>query len=847
MPGPWEKYKAPAAAGPWVAYSTPGSGPKPPSGFATPGAERVAPIAGGPDDLGYIARKESLTIGIQAAATRGNQANSAGLERQNIIFRNAQELATERAKRGLGPTSEQAFGNATTLRKELDSQPAVKAYKGAIGSYASAMQAADTPAGDLNVVYAYAKTLDPDSVVREGEQASVAGLGSIGEQVVGRLRQQFDGQGRLAPALRRSIIREMSVRVGDYNKGYNAERARYRNLAQKEGVRPDAVVGQHLGDAYAKIENRYWRGDENRGPQAQQQEQAANAALAALGLPTAQNEGGAEPASGNPSASSPSPAPMSPMDFQSRLQQMLQDQRPQSEILQFVQQNGSALNERDQGVLGEYEKARAAGQQAQVGVRVAPETSAAGGLIAGAVKPLDRAAQGLEWAYNAMRPSFLPESTGAGEVARARRGEIEGAFGKLDPTAEAVGGVLGTLPLMSLPGGPMLQGAAAGALSGNSNSVGGVVKDAAVGGVLGKAGDLAVRGAAGLISPALRQSVTNLNADKVRLTPGRMFGGRVANMEDRLTSLPLVGPRIRESQAQAFGDFQRARGSEVLGEVGEQLPSGIEAGQPVVKHVRGRLSDRYEGTTAQISAGLDPTFQTRLNALPRLAERQGLPAGQLDELNTIIQRDVGGAFTPRRGMFGGREYKRLDERLGDLSTSYRGSDDPYQRQLGDFVGTLNDQVGALVRRQNPAQAADLRALDRGWAKFARLRDATGRDVDEGIPTLGQWQNAVRAGDKSVGKGRTAEGDALFQAPVSDASEVLGSKFGNSGTADREAATDWKAWLAGAALSPLYGQGTQRALQSALTASRPAAAKPLAEFIKSLPAGTVLPSLFAPRF
>lgn len=827
-----------------VVASTPGTGPKPPSGFKAT-ATGMAPVSGGPEDPAFSARKAAAEAAARAgASTPIEVAGQIAAARARAQIETAAAIERTRRENQLPPNKNQTFDNTSGLRKELESQSAVKIYKNAMPSYASALQSPDTPAGDLDMIYAFAKIMDPDSVVREGEANSVAALGTVGQRIYGELRKQLDGAGRLSPEQRSGMRQTLAARVTQYNRAYTLERSRFRDLATKQGVDPDLVVGPHFGDAYAEVENKYFRGDPHKGPRAAQQEEAANAALQQAGFPGAGGGGGNTPPGSPPSGGSGPQAPLSPQEFQGRLADMLRTQRPESEILDFVKKNGSTLNARDQGVLRDYETARSAGQPTQVDVRVGPETSTTGGLIAGAVKPLDRAAQGLEAGYNWLTGGNSHE---AADIARGRDAALTSTFGPLNPTAKTVGEIAGTLPLAYLPGGPVAQGAAANLLTSNSDTASGLVRDAVVGGALGKAGDLAVRGVAGLIAPELRQSVTNLSADKVRLTPGRMFGGRFANMEDRATSLPLAGPRIRESQAQALGDFQLARAGETLGEVGERLPAGIEPGQPAVKYTRSRLSDRYNDTTSQISAALDPTFQTRLNALPRIAERQGLPADQLNELNTIIQRDVGGAFTPRRGMFGGREYKRLDERLGDLSTSYKASDDPYQRQLGDFVGTLNDQVGALVRRQNPAQAADLRALDRGWAKFSRLRDATGRDVDEGIPTLGQWQTAVRTGDKSIGKGRTAEGDALFQTPVSDASEVLGSKFGNSGTADRENLTDWKAWLAGAALSPLYSETAQRGLQSVLTSSRPAAAKPIAELLKSLPASTVAPLLFAPRY
>lgn len=252
MANPWDNAPIVQRPGPLI----PGTGPKLNVGtnYALPGAPRVAPIPGSGDDLSVIGAQEALRARIAAGKEKETAAYRAALERENAVF----NRDLQRGKPG-----GQAFEPTTTLRKELESQVSVKAYKGAMQSYASAMRAADNPAGDLNIIYGYAKILDPDSVVREGEQASVANLGPVGQQIYGELRKQLGSEGKLAPELRRQLIGEMRNRVSTYNQGYSAERSRFRGLAERQGINPANVVGPHIGDAYAKIENKYWRGDEN--------------------------------------------------------------------------------------------------------------------------------------------------------------------------------------------------------------------------------------------------------------------------------------------------------------------------------------------------------------------------------------------------------------------------------------------------------------------------------------------------------------------------------------------------------------------------------------------------------
>ena len=57
-----------------------------------------------------------------------------------------------------------------TLRQNYVKMPEVTGYKEVVTAFNSATTAGNTLAGDLNLVYAFAKAMDPGSVVREGDQ-----------------------------------------------------------------------------------------------------------------------------------------------------------------------------------------------------------------------------------------------------------------------------------------------------------------------------------------------------------------------------------------------------------------------------------------------------------------------------------------------------------------------------------------------------------------------------------------------------------------------------------------------------------------------------------------------------
>ncbi|MGJ3630211.1 hypothetical protein AB5I41_31445 [Sphingomonas sp. MMS24-JH45] len=95
------------------------------------------------------------------------------------------------------------FDRADKLRADYEALPSVKTYTAALPVYAAGLRSGADAAGDLNLIYAYAKVMDPNSVVREGEQASVAGgtLGSIRRPRSFKSSLAKGGRSSLVPAV----------------------------------------------------------------------------------------------------------------------------------------------------------------------------------------------------------------------------------------------------------------------------------------------------------------------------------------------------------------------------------------------------------------------------------------------------------------------------------------------------------------------------------------------------------------------------------------------------------------------------------------------------------------------
>lgn len=151
-----------------------------------------------------------------------------------------------------------AFNQKDKLRSDFSALPDVKEYRQAIKSYASALKSENNPAGDLNLIYAFAKIMDPNSVVREGEAATVAGGDTLYGQTVARLKKEMGADGSFRPEYRNQLRAELQGRVEELNRSYNTQRQQFERYAQDAGLDPEVIVGEHDGKLFKEDIRKYW-------------------------------------------------------------------------------------------------------------------------------------------------------------------------------------------------------------------------------------------------------------------------------------------------------------------------------------------------------------------------------------------------------------------------------------------------------------------------------------------------------------------------------------------------------------------------------------------------------------
>jgi len=144
-------------------------------------------------------------------------------------------------KRGDDQTK-QKFEFENKLRDDFNAAPAVKSYRAVVPMLESAKDATTRPtrAADLNLVYAFAKLMDPDSVVRESETGAVVATQSVMDRV-GSYIGQLNGQAMLNPAARAKLIAELDSRFNSLKSSYDAHEEAYKGISERNGLNFDNV------------------------------------------------------------------------------------------------------------------------------------------------------------------------------------------------------------------------------------------------------------------------------------------------------------------------------------------------------------------------------------------------------------------------------------------------------------------------------------------------------------------------------------------------------------------------------------------------------------------------------
>lgn len=349
---------------------------------------------------------------------------------------------------------------------------------------------------------------------------------------------------------------------------------------------------------------------------------------------------------------------------------------------------------------------------------------------------------------------------------------------------------------------------------------------------LGALGVPAMSVASRVLSPVLTPEVKKMISEKISMTPGQIMGGFLKSLEDKATSIPVVGEAITAARKAGIEDFNRAAYKRAVEPIGGEIP--IATGREGVRYVKNQLEDAYNALLPKLTFKPDAPLYDSLSNIKKSVS--GLKETDAAMVSNDVKDMIQGRLS-ENGVMDGNTFKIVEEDLNKLIKDYKGSTGSeatigraYQQALADVRESLG--------RNNPNFAEELAKINTGYANYARIRSAGSRAGTSEMFTPAQLSAAVRQADQSAGKGATATGTALMQDLTDAAEKVLPSQIKDSGTATRLLATDWKDYLIGALTSAPYMPGGRQATQALLT-SRPETAKELAELLKIPQVGTGL--------
>lgn len=210
----------------------------PPGG--APAMSRPAPAASAasPADAAALRTLDAQTFG---SATLGGALQSSPTTAQRAENEATVAAAATRARIDAEGEATGNFAQEGQLRKEFDDR--IKGARDILGAYERVATAARSPtaAGDLSLIFAYMKMLDPGSVVREGEFANAQNAAGIDGRIRSLYNNIVSGQ-RLNAEQRADFLRQASALADNARQSISTNREYYRNLAGQYGFNPDRIA-----------------------------------------------------------------------------------------------------------------------------------------------------------------------------------------------------------------------------------------------------------------------------------------------------------------------------------------------------------------------------------------------------------------------------------------------------------------------------------------------------------------------------------------------------------------------------------------------------------------------------
>lgn len=260
------------------------------------------------------------------------------------------------------------------------------------------------------------------------------------------------------------------------------------------------------------------------------------------------------------------------------------------------------------------------------------------------------------------------------------------------------------------------------------------------------------------------------------------MGGKIlGNIEDAITSVPLVGDIVKNARNRTFREVQEAA-------IARATPAGISpsklSGREAIEATSEAVSDAYGMALDKIgTVRLDNQF---LNSSPQIVQRAvALNPQQKADVANMVEQVISSRVNPAGGAIDARIAKTIDSDLGSYVREFSRSSSASERQMAGVVREIQSQWRELITRNAPdaETAAMLKDANRAFANLLRVEKASIKNTSgAGEFTPSQLNQAVR--ELTPNKRQFARGNALMQDLSDPAAQVLTGRLGDSGTATR---------------------------------------------------------------
>lgn len=183
----------------------------------------------------------------QAVAPLGGGGGQSAAELQRLRLEEARAKARERELAGTPEAqSRRNTVEATPLRREFTARPEVVKASASAAEYETLQTLANNPpsaGGDLALVYSFMKTMDPASVVKEGEFKAAANAAGLSDRIVTSFGKVDNGE-ILSPSQRQDLASQARVMRDNNRRRAEAVAKAYGDLATRAGFAPVDVLGE---------------------------------------------------------------------------------------------------------------------------------------------------------------------------------------------------------------------------------------------------------------------------------------------------------------------------------------------------------------------------------------------------------------------------------------------------------------------------------------------------------------------------------------------------------------------------------------------------------------------------